>query len=280
MSAEYAISANRKRAGQMKAQDMSVFAVTTDQEKAKALRQAFMQAGFFFRFADNALYALTTLERNPAELIIIDRQLSDMPGQDIYNILCQDQVLGKATLVLIATADDSAALNLREQDLILDPQSPAPDIFSTSYSCLIELGKLEPPQDSQTGAIQSSARHVQMSGTLGMLNLFDLLVSLTQGDRSGYLHLRIEQDKAHILLLASRIVHAAFHDLEGEAALRLIFEVIDNHEETSFVFESVDDETLSEHHVTIHTPVDRLLLTMATALEQHRSQNQPSQPSP
>lgn len=239
---------------------MTVLLITADANYQQALKSACEQAGHRCQAMSSGLFALTLLERSKPDVIISDCQLDDMSGQDFYEIVRSDSSLSGVRFLLL-----SADGRLEPGDLAL-PERDAGQIVEA-------LTRLDSPRKQPfSGMLESPARRAQqhMSGTLEIITLYDLLVSLTQNQRSSTLRLRFGQECALIITHRGQVVHAAFRQQVGMPALLAIFCENEQSPSAEFVVETLepaDEATLAR---TIHTPVSQLLLEVAVELDHLR----------
>lgn len=108
-----------------------------------------------------------------------------------------------------------------------------------------------------------------MSGTLEVMSLFDLVLSLTQKRNSGRLYLLLAGVEALLVFQQGRFVHAEYEQETGETALLHIFLEAERHPEAEFFFEP--SPPLPQEGMTLHAPVQELLLKVAVALDHRRN---------
>ncbi len=113
---------------------------------------------------------------------------------------------------------------------------------------------------------ESTTRDVLLGGNLGTLTLFDLLGSLTQNNSSGYLRLEFARSEGLIVVVEGHIVHAAFEEQRGEAALLTLFSNAEAETTARFRLE-VPPQTATPFVATIQTPTDKLLFDIAVKLD-------------
>jgi hypothetical protein len=105
-----------------------------------------------------------------------------------------------------------------------------------------------------------------LEGTLGTLNLFDVLGSLTHNNSSGYLRLEFARGEGVVILTNGRIVHAAFEKQTGEAALLTMFTHAEEETKARFRLE-LPPRAATPLVATIETPSDKLLFDIAVKLD-------------
>lgn len=123
---------------------------------------------------------------------------------------------------------------------------------------------------TQSKQVTAFDRKKTLSGTLELLTLFDLLLSLNQNGHSGELHISYrDSHKASIFLLEGQPCHAFVSGLSGETALIDIFIKADSDPNASFHFEA-SNHYFNPDNVTIKTKTQELLFKVALELDHHR----------
>ncbi len=244
---------------------------------AAALRERFaaafgLQHGL--EIVGGALYALTSLERARADLIVSGETLDDMSGRDLFDIIGDDAALRRIPFILLS--DDPADAELGAQNptqlaaqataLTLSAGSHPGDVLAAAFALLLRSGKLA---ETQGG-------NVKLSGTLEALTLFDIITSLKHGGRSGQLAVQFGDAQGTVQLRRGRLIHAAFGRAVGEDAVKAIFARAEQEPKTAFRFESSAKVLAAQQLVTIDTPVDKLLVQVAVALDENRATAQPN----
>ena len=108
-----------------------------------------------------------------------------------------------------------------------------------------------------------------ISGTLEILTLFDLTMSLNGNKKSGKLNVSSPNCEATIYLKDGDIVHADYYGMDGETALTNIFVKTDGQRDAQFVFEAEEDLGY-DLPKSINLPFRELLFKIAVALDHHR----------
>ncbi len=112
------------------------------------------------------------------------------------------------------------------------------------------------------------------SGTFEAFTLFDLLVTLTQKPEPYRLHLLIGGEEAVIVVKDRHVVMASYQDKLGEEAVMSIFSTLENDHAAEFLLEPFD-AGLNEEVWAIKTPLEQLLLAVATMLDKQRARKPP-----
>jgi hypothetical protein len=139
-------------------------------------------------------------------------------------------------------------------------------LLAERYWLVRELVDKSEPAKSEVGQADKPKQNVLLEGKLGILNLFDLLGSLTQNKTSGAFHLDFGTTRGLILLNEGLILHADIDGLTGEEALLVMFSKAEMTTEATFKLEAWQD-TLTSALMTIETPTEKLLFDIAVKLD-------------
>lgn len=112
------------------------------------------------------------------------------------------------------------------------------------------------------------------SGTFEAFTLFDLLVTLTQKPEPYRLYLLIGGEEAVIAVKDRHVVMASYQDKLGEEAVMSIFSALESDHTAEFLLEPFDPGHLGDAWA-IKTPLEQLLLAVATMLDQQRARKPP-----
>ena len=234
------------------------------------LRTVFSEAQLELEVVSGALYALSWLERRSADLIISFETLEDMSGRDLFDLVCDDAALRQVPFILVS--DAGSDLVLPDHQLVLGAHTGPTEVVAEALSLLFATGKLaEVPSDplrrGYRREFESGA--VKVSGTLEALTLFDLVVSLGQGKRTGRLVVLVGETEGVIFLKEGRLCHATLQERRGEDALQFIFAAVHHAPQTPFLFaHGLPAKTPK----TIRTSLDKLLLQVAVNLDEGAEQ--------
>ena len=210
-----------------------------------------------------ALYALTSLERVRADLIVSSETLDDMTGHDLFEIICDDDALRQTPFILLSDTQ-SAPPPEHTTFVSLSAQAGTSDVLAAALTLLLRSGKLGEQGQGPRGG------DVKLRGTFEALTLFDIVSSLKHSKRSGQLIVTVDGGEAMMQLREGRLIHACCERAVGEEAVTTIFARADGDPETEFRFESSAEVLAAQELVTIDTPVDKLLLQVAVALDEQR----------
>jgi HD domain/Domain of unknown function (DUF4388) len=169
---------------------------------------------------------------------------------DVFDILTHDQPYRKAF------SREQALTEIQQQKGIgFDPQ--VVDVLTTTMQESYWLARPLKEQSKEKAP-------ALLEGSLGILNLFELLTTLTQNQTSGQLALSFGDSPGYIWLSDGRITHATFNNLQAEEALFSLFSKAQQNPNTYFV---LTKQPLAAS--TIHRPAQQLLFDIAVKLD-HR----------
>jgi CheY-like chemotaxis protein len=249
---------------------MKFLIVSADAQQLQALAKRFTN-----RFseeaevitADSGIYALTSCDITLPNLIISAQYVGDMTGFELYKLIRQEPSFGKVPFILL----DSAALNypdLLPIDQVLETDTGAIDVMRATFEVLSHIGIFKDERAQERHDLQSSIfETAKASGTLDVLTLFDLSLSLSQSRQSGKLLVFFGSSRAALLFKEGQLINATIDDLTGEAAIASIFKTEREYPRAEFCFETLDSLSLPLGPHPIHMPINALLLKMAVSLD-------------
>ncbi len=241
-----------------------VLIAAADPLEAAALHGQF-GAGFAGRaeleVVGGALYALTSLERQGADLVVSTETLEDMDGRDLFELVCDDEALRQVPFVLL-TGSFADIVPLPQHALLGAHATPA-EVLAAAFTLLVAAGRLAEPRGGARDV------HATLSGTFEVLPLFDLVTSLNRGRKSGRLVVRTGDAEAVLHFDEGNLVHAHLDRANGEEAVIAIFSAVELTPASTFDFLAAPDGS-GGGLVTIQTPVDRLLIQAAVALDEQK----------
>jgi CheY-like chemotaxis protein len=246
--------------------DLYVLMVMADTPTRTTLDQTFQKGGFESHLADSGLYALTMLERNPIDVVVIAKEASDMSGWDFYEIVISDTNLRRVVVVLL---DDNARgkLDGSSSAIALPEATPGEQIYKAAVSKLRQLGRI----GRKTSTSASSVETIQ--GSLdSFFSLVDLILSLTGKGVTGELRFSFASD-ANIFFYKGQLLHATVGSQAGEDALIEIFYQVDTQGNTEYRFDNLELDRAPEDKRTIDISVEKLLFQVTVELDYRRKGN-------
>jgi len=241
---------------------MKVLLVISEPAQAAELSKVCAGANISCQLAEGGFYALTMLERDKPDAIVASKDVLDMAGLDFYEIVRSDESLEATAFVLL---DEDAAPSLSDSnDLVLNQNASALHVVNALLS--IKSSSEEPALPKTI----MQPRSPQISGTLEVLTLFDLMMSLNQNRHSGKLYLRIADEEATVVLRSGEIVHAEIQAFTGEQALIQIFLLSEGTQDTEFYFERMTNDPSLDAFNSIKQSSKELLFKVAIELDHMR----------
>ena len=241
-----------------------VLIAAADPLEAAALHGQF-EAGFAGRaeleVVGGALYALTSLERQGADLVVSAETLEDMDGRDLFELVCDDEALRQVPFVLLSGS--FADIVPLPQHALLGAHATPAAVLAAAFTLLVAAGKLAEPRRG------AGDKHVTLSGTFEALPLFDLVTSLNRGRKSGRLMVEVGDDEAVLHFDEGNLNHAHLDRANGEEAVIATFSAVERRPTSTFRFVAASGES-GGGLVTIQTSVDKLLLLAAVALDEQK----------
>ena len=127
------------------------------------------------------------------------------------------------------------------------------------------------PRSGPVSAPQEAAeqKNVFATGTFEHVTLYDLMVALTHGRKSGKVDIHIGGNKALILVLEGEIITALYQGSVGDEAVVQIFTDAEEHKDAEFFISKVNPKS-SVGGRTVRTPTNKLLFQVAMALDEKR----------
>lgn len=250
---------------------MNVLVVSPDEVQAAALETRFRKrlgTELELEHVISGGLALKRLARSAADLMICARDTEDMGGLELLGRV--RQLEPEVAFILL----DRSALSRftpTRYDAVLDTFAHPADVLEAAFSLLVASGRFQDTTRPFHGAFPShrGGRDVKISGTLEVMTLFDLVLSLTQKRNSGRLYLLLGDVEAMLAFQQGRFVHAEYQDQIGEAAVLKVFLEAERHPSAEFFFEP-GQVNLPPGGATLHTSVQEILLKVAVELDQYR----------
>lgn len=238
---------------------LKVLIVTTDRAQSEALEGRFRARfeALVWTVADRAARALTLLGQDPADLIISAAELADTRGAEFFRAVRATPALREVAFILL---DETALETFQPSpyEVILERMAH-PEMVLERATELLEL------PDARSAPARRT--QIKLRGSLEVVSLFDLVFALAQKRTTGRLYLLLEGSEASLFLRESRPVHAAYGALTGEAAVTAIFAAAERCPDAEFYYEAGE---VTPSSVTLHAPVQELLLKAAIALDRQR----------
>jgi CheY-like chemotaxis protein len=232
---------------------MEVLILAT-QALGQALQGSFAVSGFEVQLEQSALFALTLIERHRPDALVITEQLSEMKGEELYEIIRADPQLDSLPIVLLS----SRSLKLKKDcDQLISSFALPPDVVRATYLAILSQSR---KTMSLSGGLQ---------GQLSSMGLLELIQWLARMAKTGLLTVQLNGEGTCIFR-AGQLVHAEYGGQMGEkAVLALLFDA-EITEGGEFRFVPLWEQDLGMPR-TIHQTTDQLLLSLAVEIDHRRS---------
>jgi len=258
--------------GEGRGQMPRVLLIEPNEVALVGLQRALGQAGFGDVVgAPSGSFAVTMLERDRPDLIVTRASLPDIDGYELCSIVRRDpSMAGVLLLVLAGPGDRQPAAGMPggvDRVLVGDL---APTTIASEVASLLRdrdaAAVANRPAEEAAGRKAPDLLH----GLLGIADLPDVAEAIRLAGRTG--HLRVELPYGHgaIVFESGQVVHAAFADLAGEAAIAPLVMAAYQEMQGRLVFDPV--EVLPTHVPrTIGRGLRHVLLGLVAQIEKARS---------
>lgn len=249
---------------------MRFLIISADEAQLEAIRTRFANrfgSNAQLLVADSALYALTVCEQTPPTLIVCGKTLTDMSGLELYNLVREDVGFARIPFILLDSEQQGRAGFMPIDDVLTTAAHPA-DVLRVTFKLITQSGAFTENRTLNRDDVRrfKPTGTVKAEGTLEVLTLFDLALSLGQSKQSGKLYVLLGDTESTILFSKGQLVGAGVEALSGEAAVLRIFKLAQAKPNAEFYFEASDQPVHASFH-TIDMPINELLLKMAVRLD-------------
>ena len=223
--------------------------------------------------AESVEFALPIIKEEPPTVIIVTDHAGDMTGLECYKKIRQDPLLDLVPIVLLDTSSVEQP-GFSPIDRVLGSGATPVDVLRATFELMTSIGTYsdnrEMSRETQPKRLRDNS--VKAEGTLEVLTLFDLTVSLGQSKQTGKLHVELGEHKAFLVMDKGEVVGASFANLKDEQALIQIFNEAQSSPAAPFYFESLESEKLPEDMQGIDMSLNELLLKVAVELDHAREE--------
>lgn len=227
--------------------------VASDAGRTKLLSRALGREGFTVDVAPEGFYALTMMEREGADVVLVDGAGGDLPAGELAAIIRSDPSLGEVTLAVAVHPPETEPQGF---DLVLPGGLPAAELAAT-------LRRL-----ARNGA---RAEAVALQGSLDAQDLAQLAGTLAHARQTGRLSLVFPGDRlGEVYFDRGHVVHARLGGEEGRAAFTGLFEAAQGEDEVPFDFQILRREEVFRYPRTLSADVQGLLLVTMVDLDEMR----------
>ena len=190
---------------------MKVLIVASRPQEALGLHDGFNQAGFEVQVEHSGLFALTLIERSRPDVVVSSTQLSDMSGQDFYELVRADNSLSLVAFLLIS---DQPLTDKTLLDATVLPGNRISTYVKTAYQLILEVARI-----TQSGYQREESSNETFRGVLGDINLMELTQWMARSQKTGRLKVAFENTSGTLLFSSGQVVHASLGEKSGEDAV-------------------------------------------------------------
>jgi hypothetical protein len=123
---------------------------------------------------------------------------------------------------------------------------------------------------SDLDAVGAEGAVKTFQGSLGVMEMEELVQAISMGGKSGRLLLVLASGGGMIVFSSGRVVHAEFGPKSGEPAFAALVSTAHRERAGKFCFIPADGRPPSSAAATISKNTDQLLLSVATAMDEER----------
>jgi CheY-like chemotaxis protein len=230
----------------------------SDEARAARLAAALAPAGHEVTVARSGSYALTMLERGRPDLILTRLRIDDMDAAELAAVVRGDPATRTIPMVVL---DADAGADLPDVDLVLNGATPMAVVLMGIENV---LGMHR--QSPRTTADSRAAVPTGLRGSLAVMDLPEVSQAIALGTKTGRLSLALTSGRGVVVFEAGRIVHAEYAGLTGSKAFAGLVRAA--RLGGDFSFTAADRDEIRAIARTIHGSVDRLLLTVASDIDE------------
>lgn len=213
-----------------------VLLIDLEDERARQVERKLRLWGLECIVADSFLYALTMVEWQPPDLVLIRAPSSDgMTASEFGATVKQDPKLRDIPLVFVAESDIDTVPTLRGFDLVLEPADNRTLLMQLTRF----LKKHRLSADSQSAAADSASSSDHTPSEVSLGDLSALIEEISLSLKSGRLMIHVDDHPGQIFVVFDhgRLIHAIFGGLDGPPAFRRLLQELGTAEKHTYLFE-------------------------------------------
>ena len=242
-------------------------------KKSEAIKERFAkrfsESVISFEIKTNVIDTFDSLQKSKTDLIVCQDRLDVMSPLVFYNLLRADTIHGQIPLILLLN-EAKTKLEQKPIDIFLDSNATEVDVVRASFELL--GSKLDEREDARSveKTPQKKVASQNITGTLEILTLFDLVTMLSQGKKTGTLFVLIGENESTISFVEGELIHVGYLNLIGEPALIKTLKDSYNDKDAQFYFENQDINTINNNIKTIYRGILELQMMMAIELDNEK----------
>jgi CheY-like chemotaxis protein len=252
----------------------SVLVVNSDPDGRDALRRALEDAGFAVTTASSGSAALDVLEDGEPNVVVTGSHAGDM---DVAMLVSRLRAAASESLAVIVLADldehAAAAAADAGADRVLTGHVSVFGV-AASVRAVSDDDRIDEDADmgltfESYGRVAGRPRRECVTGSIAALDLPAVAQALAMGGKTGCLEVTTPVGEGAARFDEGRLVHAEFAGEVGDRAFVALV-CAAQHGAGEFCFTPVPAGEMARTSRTVHTNVDRLLLTIATGIDEGR----------
>jgi len=210
--------------------------IDNETDRAQQIERRLQLWGLECSTASSFLYALTKLEWQRPELVLVrEGSNDDMTASEFCSTVKQDSGLRRIPLVLLAEAGSETVASDRRFDLVLE------DLDERMLGAHLArfLRRIETNHEPEYDTLEDIPILGSTPTEVNIRDFARLVRHLSEGLKSGRLAVQsdVQPEQVFMILDHGQIVHAVFGGLEGSPAFRRLLDTFDGSKKLSCLFE-------------------------------------------
>ena len=247
-----------------------VLIIDTDVTRTEALTSALSRGGLVVTTAPDGFYALTAVERDRPELVLIcgGGSAGIDPVETCAILRADPSLAGVKVGYYLADADGEDTLADLYDLTIFGPIAPSLVASKVkrylSHQPAVQLRSV----DQEGEGMPVDPTRNALSGSLEVLNLVELIQVLCQSQQRGRLCILFGGELAEVCIDDARVVHSAYQGRAGRDAMVATLAAGQAETNAEFWFEAMSREETFRFPRTINMSVQQLLLSIAVDFDE------------
>jgi CheY-like chemotaxis protein len=253
----------------------TVLVVDGDPDGRDALRRALEDAGFEVTAASSGETGLGTIGDGEPRVIVSRAHVGDMDAATLISRLREIDVRESPAVIVVADVDGAVAEAAAEAgaDRVLTGHV---SVFAVVAAVRTVTGDNRIDEGTDMGVtfegygrVGDRSRRTSVTGSIAALDVPAVAQALAMGGKTGCLEVATPVGEGAARFDEGRLVHAEFAGEVGDRAFVALVCAAQNGT-GHFCFTPVPAAEMATTPRTVHTAVDRLLLTIATGIDEGR----------